>query len=191
MDNKALATTIGLLAGSIVVVKLTFAVLGAVNDIPFLGNIFELVGMAYTLKLIATNLKADNRQQSISELQETLEQVGLVEQVQTVTNVIKSAVKSVSSISTTVDNPINKKEESITGWDKAETSVNEDEKVIKPVLGAAFTRTKVFDPEEPSEFYVLNEQGRPAGCSKPFATERASIPEQYLDSYDVVEYNSK
>jgi hypothetical protein len=120
MDKKSLATTIGLLAGSIVVVKLTFAVLGAINDIPFLGNIFELVGMFYTFKLIATNLKASNRQQSISELQDTLEQVGLVEQVQTVTETVKSVVDSVSSL-------ISKKKESVTDWGQVETSLSNQE----------------------------------------------------------------
>jgi hypothetical protein len=177
MDNKALATTIGLLAGSIVVVKLTFAVLGAVNDIPFLGNIFELVGMVYTLKLIATNLKADNRQQSISELQETLEQVGLVE----VTNVIKSAVESTFI----------KKEEVITGWDVAETSqevlqeraekwLEETDKINNSLLGEAFTNPSTM-------FYVINPEGNCEG--KPFTTEQEAwdtIPEEHLHEYDVV-----
>jgi hypothetical protein len=47
-EYKRPIITIGLIFGSIVSVKLTLALLDAVNDIPLLAPTFELIGFAYT-----------------------------------------------------------------------------------------------------------------------------------------------
>ncbi len=41
-------TTVGLFIGAIVAVKVTLAILDAINDIPLLAPLFELVGIGYT-----------------------------------------------------------------------------------------------------------------------------------------------
>jgi hypothetical protein len=46
-SNKSLVTSLGLILGLIVGVKLTFAVLYAINEIPLLAPAFELVGIGY------------------------------------------------------------------------------------------------------------------------------------------------
>jgi hypothetical protein len=47
-NNKSLVTSLGLLLGLIVGVKLTLAILSAINEIPLLAPTFELVGIGYT-----------------------------------------------------------------------------------------------------------------------------------------------
>jgi hypothetical protein len=94
LNKKQVLTTVGLFVGSVILLKVTFALLSTINDIPFLGNIFELIGMAYTFKLIITNLKAEQRQHTISTAQQALEDVGLVEQAQTVIETIKTVVEA-------------------------------------------------------------------------------------------------
>ena len=47
-NNKSLVTSIGLIVGLIVGVKLTLAILSAINEIPLLAPTFELVGIGYT-----------------------------------------------------------------------------------------------------------------------------------------------
>jgi CAAD domains of cyanobacterial aminoacyl-tRNA synthetase len=46
--NKSLVTGLGLILGLIVGVKLTLAILSAINEIPLLAPTFELVGIGYT-----------------------------------------------------------------------------------------------------------------------------------------------
>ncbi|MBW4470227.1 MAG: CAAD domain-containing protein [Stenomitos rutilans HA7619-LM2] len=56
--------TLGLIFGSIVSVKLTLALLGAINDIPLLAPTFELIGFAYTAWFIYRYLwRASNREE--------------------------------------------------------------------------------------------------------------------------------
>lgn len=47
-EYKRPLITLGLIFGSVVSVKLTLAVLDAINDIPLLAPTFELIGFAYT-----------------------------------------------------------------------------------------------------------------------------------------------
>jgi CAAD domains of cyanobacterial aminoacyl-tRNA synthetase len=46
--NKSAVITLGLFFGIIVAVKLTLAILSAINEIPLLAPTFELVGIGYT-----------------------------------------------------------------------------------------------------------------------------------------------
>lgn len=56
--------TLGLIFGSIVSVKLTLALLDAINDIPLLAPTFELIGFAYTAWFIYRYLwRASNREE--------------------------------------------------------------------------------------------------------------------------------
>jgi hypothetical protein len=55
-------TTVGLIFGAIVSVKLTLALLDAINDIPLLAPTFELIGILYAVWFIYRYLwKASNR----------------------------------------------------------------------------------------------------------------------------------
>jgi hypothetical protein len=47
-NNKGVVTSLGLILGVIVGVKLTLAILYAINEIPLLAPTFELVGIGYT-----------------------------------------------------------------------------------------------------------------------------------------------
>lgn len=68
--------TVGLIFGSIVSVKLTLALLSAVNDIPLLEPTFELVGLGYTIWFVYRYLlKASNRQELSQEFDKLKSQV--------------------------------------------------------------------------------------------------------------------
>lgn len=70
-EYKRPLVTIGLIFGSIVSVKLTLALLDAINDIPLLEPIFELVGISYTAWFIYRYLwRAENRRELGSKLNE-------------------------------------------------------------------------------------------------------------------------
>ena len=61
-EYKRPLVTLGLIFASIVSVKLTLALLDAINDIPLLSPTFELIGIAYTAWFIYRYLwKAKNR----------------------------------------------------------------------------------------------------------------------------------
>jgi CAAD domains of cyanobacterial aminoacyl-tRNA synthetase len=61
-NNKSAVTTLGIIFGSIVGLKLTLAVLSAVNEIPLLAPIFEMVGIGYTTWFVWRYLfKAETR----------------------------------------------------------------------------------------------------------------------------------
>lgn len=63
-EYKRPLITLGLIFGSIVSVKLTLAVLDAINDIPLLAPTFELIGFGYTAWFIYRYLwRASNRQE--------------------------------------------------------------------------------------------------------------------------------
>jgi CAAD domains of cyanobacterial aminoacyl-tRNA synthetase len=68
--------TLGLILGSIVSVKLTLALLGAVNDIPLLEPTFELIGVGYTIWFVYRYLlRASNRQELSQEFDKLKSQV--------------------------------------------------------------------------------------------------------------------
>ncbi len=60
--------TIGLFIASIIAVKVTLAILDAINDIPLLSPILEIVGLSYTAWFVYRYLwKASNRQELMTE----------------------------------------------------------------------------------------------------------------------------
>jgi hypothetical protein len=66
-EYKRPIITLGLIFGSIVSVKLTLALLDAINDIPLLAPTFELIGFAYTAWFIYRYLwRASNREELAS-----------------------------------------------------------------------------------------------------------------------------
>lgn len=68
--------TLGLIFGSIVSVKLTLALLGAINDVPLLEPTFELIGLGYSIWFVYRYLlKASNRQELGQEINKLKEQV--------------------------------------------------------------------------------------------------------------------
>jgi hypothetical protein len=67
-DNKSAVTTIGIIFGSIVGLKLTLAVLSAINEIPLLAPTFEMVGIGYTAWFVWRYLfKAETRSELTNE----------------------------------------------------------------------------------------------------------------------------
>ncbi len=68
--------TLGLIFGSIVSVKLTLALLGAINDVPLLEPTFELIGLIYTVWFVYRYLlKSSNRQELGQEFDKLKSQV--------------------------------------------------------------------------------------------------------------------
>ncbi len=62
--------TLGLIFGGIVTVKMTLALLDAVDDIPLLAPLFEMVGFGYTIWFVYRYLlKAENRQELGKEVE--------------------------------------------------------------------------------------------------------------------------
>lgn len=75
-EYKRPIITLGLIFGSIVSVKLTLALLDAINDIPLLAPTFELVGFAYTAWFIYRYLwRASNRQELTENFSSLRDQV--------------------------------------------------------------------------------------------------------------------
>lgn len=68
--------TLGLIFGSIVSVKLTLALLSAINDVPLLEPAFELIGLVYTVWFVYRYLlKASSRQELGQEIDKLKAQV--------------------------------------------------------------------------------------------------------------------
>jgi CAAD domains of cyanobacterial aminoacyl-tRNA synthetase len=68
-SNKTFVTSLGLILGLIVGVKLTFAVLSAINEIPLLAPAFELVGIGYVTWFVYRYLlQASTRKELTDEL---------------------------------------------------------------------------------------------------------------------------
>jgi hypothetical protein len=68
--------TLGLIFGAVVSVKLTLALLGAINEIPLLSPTFELVGLGYTAWFIYRYLlRASNRQELADEVSSFKDQI--------------------------------------------------------------------------------------------------------------------
>ncbi|AVH72056.1 CAAD domain-containing protein [Nostoc sp. 'Lobaria pulmonaria (5183) cyanobiont'] len=69
-DYKQPLITVGLILTAIVTARLVLALLAAINDIPLLSPLFELVGISYTSWFIFRYLlKASTRQQLADEIQ--------------------------------------------------------------------------------------------------------------------------
>lgn len=67
-DNRKILINLGLLFGAVVAVKLTLAILDAINDIPLLAPLFELVGIGYTGWFVYRYLlKESTRQELVTE----------------------------------------------------------------------------------------------------------------------------
>ncbi len=67
-DNKSAVTVVGIVLGSIVGLKLTLAILSAINEIPLLAPTFEMVGIGYTAWFVYRYLlKASTRDELGSE----------------------------------------------------------------------------------------------------------------------------
>ena len=68
--------TIGLIVAGGITLKVTFAVIDSLNDVPLLAPLFELVGMGYTAWFIYRYLlRASTRQELSSEISSLKEQV--------------------------------------------------------------------------------------------------------------------
>jgi len=68
--------TIGLVFAAIIAVKLLLAILDAINDIPLLAPLFELIGIAYTAWFVYRYLwKAENRRELSTDFNAMKEQV--------------------------------------------------------------------------------------------------------------------
>lgn len=68
--------TISLIVGSLIAVKLLLAILDAINDIPLLSSLFELVGMGYSAWFIYRYIwKAENRQELSSDFNALKQQI--------------------------------------------------------------------------------------------------------------------
>lgn len=68
--------TISLIIGALIAVKLLLAILDAINDIPLLSSLFELVGMGYSAWFIYRYVwKAENRQELASDFNSLKQQI--------------------------------------------------------------------------------------------------------------------
>ena len=68
--------TLALLLSGVITVKVTLAVLDAINDIPLLAPVFELVGIGYTAWFVYRYLlKVENRQELASQFESLKGQV--------------------------------------------------------------------------------------------------------------------
>jgi hypothetical protein len=75
-EYKRPIITVGLVVGALIAVKLTLAILDAVNDIPLLAPTFELIGFGYSAWFIYRYLlRASNRQELASDFNALKEQV--------------------------------------------------------------------------------------------------------------------
>ena len=75
-EYKRPITVIGLVLGVLIGIKMTFAILSAINDIPVLAPTMELVGLIYTgWFLYRYLLKASNRSELLSSLGEVKDQI--------------------------------------------------------------------------------------------------------------------
>lgn len=75
-NYKQPLVTVGLILTALITVKLTFALIGAINEIPLLAPIFELVGISYTAWFVYRYLlKASNRSELVGEFDALKSQV--------------------------------------------------------------------------------------------------------------------
>jgi hypothetical protein len=75
-DYKRPLTTVGLFIAAIITVKITLAVLDAIDDVPLLGAVLELVGLGYTAWFVYRYLwKASSRQDLFREFEALKNQI--------------------------------------------------------------------------------------------------------------------
>jgi len=75
-EYRQLIVSLGLVFGAIVSVKLTLALLSALNEIPLVEPILELVGLGYSVWFITRfMLKSEKRQEFYSKFTDTKDQV--------------------------------------------------------------------------------------------------------------------
>jgi hypothetical protein len=75
-ENKGPLGTIGLIVGTIVTIKLTLALVDAIDDIPLVAPTLELIGLAYTLWFVYRYLlRASNRKELSEEIKALKNQV--------------------------------------------------------------------------------------------------------------------
>jgi len=75
-EYKQLIVSLGLVFGAIISVKLTLALLGALNEIPLVEPILELVGLGYSVWFVTRfMLKSEKRQELYSKFTDTKDQV--------------------------------------------------------------------------------------------------------------------
>lgn len=68
--------TISLILGALIAVKLLLAILDAINDIPLMSSLFELVGMGYSAWFVYRYVwKAENRQELASDFSSLKQQI--------------------------------------------------------------------------------------------------------------------
>lgn len=74
--NQRPIVSIGLILASLVAIKVTLAVLDAINDIPLLAPTFELIGLGYTAWFVNRYLlRASNRKELSDEFDSLKDQV--------------------------------------------------------------------------------------------------------------------
>lgn len=75
-EYKQLIVSLGLVFGAIISVKLTLALLSALNEIPLIQPILELVGLGYSAWFVTRfMLKSEKRQEFYSKFMDTKDQV--------------------------------------------------------------------------------------------------------------------
>ena len=75
-EYKRPITVIGLVFGILIAIKMTFAILSAINDIPVLAPTMELIGLIYTGWFVYRYLlKAHSRSELLSNLGEVKDQI--------------------------------------------------------------------------------------------------------------------
>jgi len=75
-EYKRPLITLGLIFGGVVTVKLTLALLDAVDDIPLLAPTFELIGFGYTAWFVYRYLlRASSRQELAKEVEDLKDQI--------------------------------------------------------------------------------------------------------------------
>ncbi len=75
-EYKQLIVSLGLVFGAIVSVKLTLALLSALNEIPLIEPILELVGLGYSAWFVTRfMLKSEKRQEFYAKFTDTKDQV--------------------------------------------------------------------------------------------------------------------
>lgn len=74
-ENQSLLGILGVFLGALIAVKLTLAILGAINDIPLIAPTFELIGFGYTAWFVYRYLlRASNRQELSEEIKSLKQQ---------------------------------------------------------------------------------------------------------------------
>lgn len=68
------------LLGGAFCLKMTVAVLAAVNSIPFIGDVFELVGLVMVIKFAVANLTITKREETVEKIKTNLDEIGLIEE---------------------------------------------------------------------------------------------------------------